>query len=171
MWLDPKKTPPYELYQYMRNVDDRDVEKFLSLLTFLPMDEVKRLGALEGSEINKAKEVLAFDVTKAIHGEEEAIKAQQAAKSLFAGAKDEGSIPFTEMDKSIFEEGIGIIDLLREIDLIKSNSEGRRLIQQGGIRIEDAKVGTIEKTITLDDFEDNRLLLRKGKKVYHQIRI
>ncbi len=171
IWLDPEKTPPYELYQYMRNTDDRDVEKFLSLLTFIPIEEVKRLGALEGSDINKAKEVLAFDVTRAIHGEEEAIKAQEAAKSLFEGGADSEDIPFTEMSSAIFEEGIGILDLLREVDLIKSNGEGRRLIQQGGISVDDVKVTAIDKTISLDDFKDNKILLKKGKKVYHQIRI
>ena len=171
IWLDPEKTPPYELYQYMRNTDDRDVEKFLSLLTFIPLDEVKRLGALEGSEINKAKEVLAFDVTRAIHGEEEAIKAQEAAKSLFSGGLESGSIPFTEMEKENFLEGMGILDLLREVHLIKSNGEGRRLIEQGGISIDDVKVEDINKKVELSDFKDNKILLKKGKKVYHQIRI
>ncbi len=171
IWLDPEKTPPYELYQYMRNVDDRDVEKFLSLLTFLPMDEVKRLGALEGSEINKAKEVLAFEVTKAIHGEDEATKAQQGARALFSGSADEGSIPFTEMDKTIFETGIGILDLLKDLGLTKSNSEGRRLVEQGGIHIDDVKIESIDKKVTLDDFKDGKILIRKGKKVYHQVRI
>lgn len=171
IWLDSEKTPPYELYQYMRNTDDRDVEKFLSLLTFIPLDEVKRLGALEGSEINKAKEVLAFDVTRAIHGEKEAIKAQEAAKALFSGGTESGSIPFTEMENSLFVEGIGILDLLREVHLIKSNGEGRRLIQQGGISIDNIKVETIDKIVTLDDFKENKILLKKGKKVYHQVRI
>ena len=171
IWLDPEKTPPYELYQYLRNTDDRDVEKFLSLLTFLPMEEVKRLGSLEGAEINKAKEVLAFEVTKMIHGEEEAAKAQKAAKALFYGGAEEGSIPFTEMDRSVFEEGIGILDLLREVGLTKSNSEGRRLIEQGGISIDDVKVETIERKVTLDDFKDGKIMIRKGKKVYHQVRI
>jgi tyrosyl-tRNA synthetase len=171
IWLDPQKTPPYELYQYMRNVDDRDVEKFLSLLTFLPMDEVKRLGALEGAEINKAKEVLAFEVTKMIHGEEEAKKSELGAKSLFSGKADEGSIPFTEMNSSIFKEGIGILDLLKDLGLTKSNGEGRRLVEQGGISIDDVKVETIDKSVTLDDFKDNKILIRKGKKVYHQVRI
>lgn len=170
IWLDPNKTPPYEMYQYLRNTDDRDVEKFLALLTFLPMDEVRRLGALEGAEINKAKEVLAFEVTKTIHGEEEAIKAQQAAKALFAGGAEEGSIPSTEMDKSIFENGIGIIDLLKETGLIKTNSEGRRLIEQGGITIDDIKVETNDKQVTLNDFNDGKILIRKGKKVYHQVK-
>lgn len=171
IWLDPQKTPPYELYQYMRNVDDRDVEKFLSLLTFLPMDEVKRLGALEGAEINKAKEVLAFEVTKMIHGEEEAKKSELGAKSLFSGKADEGSIPFTEMNSSIFKEGIGILDLLKDLGLTKSNGEGRRLVEQGGISIDDVKVETIDKSVILDDFKDNKILIRKGKKVYHQVRI
>lgn len=171
IWLDPNKTPPYELYQYMRNVDDRDVEKFLALLTFLPMDEVRRLGAFKDAEINKAKEVLAFEVTKLIHGEEEATKAQNAARALFSGGVDEVSIPFTEMDKKIFEEGIGILDLLKELGLTKSNGEGRRLVEQGGIVIDDVKVEAIDKTVTLDDFKDGKILIRKGKKVYHQVRI
>ena len=171
IWLDPEKTSPYEFYQYLRNSDDRDVEKFLSLLTFLPMEEVKRLGALEGAEINKAKEVLAFEVTKMVHGEEEAIKAQEASRALFEGAMAGGSIPFTELDESTFEKGMGILDLLKEVKLTKSNGEGRRLVEQGGITIDDEKVEDINKTITLKDFKDGKLLIRKGKKVYHQIRI
>ena len=171
IWLDANKTSPYELYQYLRNTDDRDVEKFLALLTFLPMEEVKRLGSLEGAEINKAKEVLAYEVTKLIHGEEEATKAQKAAKALFMGGKEEGSIPYTEMDKSEFEEGIRILDLLTKVGLTKSNSEGRRLIEQKGIAIDDVKVSDIGKIITLDDFKDGKLMIRKGKKVYHQIRL
>lgn len=171
IWLDPEKTPPYELYQYMRNVDDRDVEKFLSLLTFLPMDEVKRLGALEGAEINKSKEVLAFEVTKLIHGEEEAKKSELAAKALFAGAAEEGAIPFTEMDKVIFEKGIGILDLLKDLGLTKSNGEGRRLVEQGGISIDDVKIEDIKQEITLNDFKDEKIMIRKGRKVYHQVRI
>ena len=171
IWLDPEKTPPYELYQYLRNVDDRDVEQFLALLTFLPMEEVRQLGALEGAEINRAKEVLAFEVTKIIHGEEEATKSQQAARALFSGTKDEGNIPFTNMDKLTFQEGIGIVDLLKDLGLIKSNSEGRRLIQQGGITIDDEKVEDTSKIVSLDDFQDGKLMVRKGKKVYHQVRI
>lgn len=171
VWLDPKKTSPYEFYQYLRNTDDRDVEKFLALLTFLPMDEVRRLGSLEGAEINKAKEVLAFEVTKMVHGEEEAIKAQNAARALFSGAQEEGSIPFTEFDKSVFEKGIGILELLSKVGLTKSNSEGRRLIEQNGLSMNDEKVKGIEKTVTLEDFNEGKLMLKKGKKVYHQIRI
>lgn len=171
IWLDAEKTPPYELYQYMRNVDDRDVENFLSLLTFLPLEEVKRLGALEGAEINKAKEVLAFEVTKAIHGEEEAKKAELGAKSLFSGSADEGSIPFTEMDPSVFEEGIGILNLLTEVGLTQSNGEARRLVQQGGISIDDVKVDSFKKIVTLDDFKDNKILIKKGRRHFHQVQI
>lgn len=171
VWLDPKKTSPYELYQYLRNTDDRDVEKFLALLTFLPMDEVRRLGSLEGAEINKAKEVLAFEVTKMVHGEEEAIKAQNAARALFSGSQEEGSIPYTEFDKSVFEKGIGILELISKVGLTKSNSEGRRLIEQNGLSMNDEKVNNIEKIVTLEDFNEGKLMLRKGKKVYHQVRI
>lgn len=171
IWLDPEKTPPYELYQYLRNVDDRDVEKFLRLLTFIPMDEIQELASLEGSEINKAKEILAFEVTKTIHGEGEAVKAQNAARALFAGEQKEGAIPFTEIDKRQLEAGMGIIELLRKAELIKSNSEGRRLINQGGISIDDERVQSIHRQVTLDEFVDGKLLLRKGRKVYHQIRV
>ena len=171
IWLDEEKTPPYELFQYMRNTDDRDVEKFLSLLTFLPMEEVKRLGSLEGAEINKAKEVLAFEVTSAIHGKEKAKAAQDASKALFKGGDEQGSIPFTEMESSVFTDGIGVLDLLRELGLIKSNSEGRRLIEQGGISIDDQKINAIDKKISLEDFNDGKILIKKGKKVYHQVKI
>ncbi|TJX15606.1 tyrosine--tRNA ligase [Tissierella creatinini] len=171
IWLDPNKTPPYDLYQYMRNVDDRDVEKFLALLTFLPMDEVKKLGDLKDAEINKAKEVLAFEVTKLIHGETEAAKAQNAARALFSGGVDADSIPSTEMDKNIFIEGIGILDLLKTLELTKSNGEGRRLVEQGGIVIDDVKIDAADKIITAEDFKDGKILIRKGKKIYHQVRI
>ena len=171
IWLDKEKTTPYELFQYLRNVDDRDVEKFLALLTFLPMEEVRRLGALKDSEINMAKEVLAYEVTQMVHGKEEADKALEASKSLFAGSADSESIPTTDMDSKLFEEGIGILDLMRELGLIKTNSEGRRLVEQGGVTIDGEKVDAIEKLVTLDDFKDGRILIRKGKKVYHQVKI
>ncbi len=171
IWLDKEKTSPYELFQYLRNVDDRDVEKFLALLTFLPLDEVRQLGALEGAGINKAKEVLAHEVTKMIHGQDEADNALKAAKALFANGMDESSIPSTTMDKSIFDEGIGILDLMRELGLIKSNSEGRRLVQQGGVSIDDEKVEAVDKLVTLYDFKDGKILIKKGKKTYHQVQI
>ena len=171
IWLDADKTSPYEFYQYIRNIDDRDVEKTLALLTFLPMDEVRRLGALEGSEINKAKEVLAFEVTKLVHGEEEAQKAQEAAKALFSGGANLANIPFTEMNTKDFEEGKDILTLLQELALIPSRAEGRRLIQQGGLTIDEESISDPNLVINLDRFKDNKLLIRKGKKVYHQVRL
>ncbi|MBV1820281.1 tyrosine--tRNA ligase [Anaerosalibacter bizertensis] len=171
IWLDPEKTPPYELYQYLRNVDDRDVENFLAVLTFLSMEEVRKLGALEGAEINKGKEVLAFEVTKMVHGEEEALKAQKAAKSLFEGGIKSDSIPTTEISKSELEKGIGILNLLTEVGLTKSNGEARRLIKQGGLYMEDKRLSDPNKIINIEDFTDNKLLLRKGKKVYHQVKL
>lgn len=171
VWLDPKKTTPYEFYQYWRNVADSDVEKCLSLLTFLPMDEIKKLGSLEGSEINKAKEILAYEVTNIVHGEEEAKKAMEASKALFAGGASGGSIPTTNMDKDTFENGINILDALVTLKLAPSKSEARRLVTQGGIKVNDVKIDSIEHKITLNDFTENKLLIQKGKKVFHQIEI
>ncbi len=172
IWLDPEKTSPYDFYQYWRNVDDPDVENCLALLTFLPMDEVRRLGSLKDEEINRAKEVLAYEVTKLVHGEEEAIKCQKAAQALFgnnAGASD--SMPCTEMKKEQFTNGMDIISLLSETGLITSKSEGRRLIQQGGIYVENERVNDIAFQVTLDKFTDNKLMLRKGKKIYHLVKL
>ncbi len=171
VWLDPKKTTPYEFYQYWRNVADSDVEKCLSLLTFLPMDEIKKLGSLEGSEINKAKEILAYEVTNIVHGEEEAKKSMEASKALFAGGASGGSIPTTNMDKDTFKNGINILDALVTLKLAPSKSEARRLVTQGGIKVNDVKIDSIEHKITLNDFTENKLLIQKGKKVFHQIEI
>ncbi len=171
VWLDSEKTSPFDFYQYWRNVDDADVEKCLALLTFLPMDEVKRLGALEGAEINKAKETLAYEVTKLVHGEGEAQKAHDAAKALFSNGALTEDIPFTEIPNDDLAKGIGILTLLNKADIISSNSEGRRLINQGGISINEEKVEDPQLVITKDDFKDNALMIRKGKKVYHQIRL
>ncbi len=170
IWLDPNKTSPYEFYQYWRNVEDSNVENCLSLLTFLPMEEVRRLGALEGSEINKAKEVLAYEITKIVHGEEEAIKAQKAAKSLFVGGGSAGSIPTTTISSDTFKNGIDIITLLQKTSLISSRSEGRRLIEQGGIRVNGEVINKIDQNITLDHFnEDKNCMVQKGKKSFHRI--
>ena len=167
VWLDANKTTPYEFYQYWRNVDDADVEKCLALLTFLPMDEVRRLGALKDAEINKAKEVLAYEVTKLVHGQEEAEKAQQAAKALFGGGAQAGSIPTTTFTADQFAEGMNIITLLQETGLIKSSSEGRRLIEQGGLLIQDVKITDFKHVVTLADFSDNQIMIKKGKKTFH----
>ena len=171
VWLDPKKTSPYEFYQYWRNVADSDVEKCLSLLTFLPMEEVRALGSLEGSEINKAKEILAYEVTNIVHGEEEAKKAQEASRALFAGGASGGSIPTTNMDKDSFTDGLNILDALVSLKLAPSKSEARRLVTQGGIKVNDVKIDDINHSLTLNDFTDNKLLIQKGKKVFHQIEL
>ncbi len=146
VWLDPEKTSPYEFYQYWRNVSDSDVEKCLALLTFLPMEEVKKLSSLEGSEINKAKEILAFEVTKIVHGEDEAKKAMEAARSLFEGGVSGGSIPTTNMEKNKFQEGFNILDLLVELKLAPSKSEARRLVQQGGVKVQEQMILKTKKS-------------------------
>lgn len=169
IWLDAERTSPYEFYQYLRNIDDADVENTLALLTFLPMDEVRRLGALEGSEINRAKEVLAFEVTKFVHGEAEAKKAQATAQALFGGGGVDENMPSTVLDRAVFVEGLDILTLLTELGLASSRSEGRRLVQQGGIALGDERVEQIERLVTVDDFADEELIVRKGKKVYHRV--
>lgn len=172
LWLDPEKVSPYDFYQYWRNIDDRDVEKCLSLLTFLPMDEIKRLSSLEGAQINKAKEVLAFELTKMIHSEEEAKKAQEAARALFKDGADMSSVPQTEIDAQKLSDGMELLELLMLTGLTSSKSEGRRLIQQGGIYVADQRIDDVELKITAEDFDDDKtLLLRKGKKVYHMVKL
>lgn len=169
VWLDPDKTSPYDFYQYWRNVDDADVEKCLALLTFLPMEEVRRLGALPGNEINEAKKTLAFEVTKLVHGEEEARKARDAAEALFGGGGSLDLVPSTEIDKEQFKDGMNIIDVLVLTGLVPSKGEGRRLITQGGLLVNDEKADSIELQITLEDFKDGALMMKKGKKTYHRV--
>lgn len=167
LWLDPEKTSPYEFYQYWRNVDDADVEKCLSLLTFIPMDEVKRLSALEGAKINEAKKILAFEITKMIHGEEEALKAKTAAEALFGGGQDMSSVPSVEIEEAVL--GIGLIDFLVEKGILKTKSEGRRLVQQNGLNIGDSKVTDFTMPITKDLFANGEFLVKIGKKKYHKV--
>lgn len=170
LWIDPAKTSPFEMFQYLRNVEDADVENCLSLLTFLPMDEVRRLGALEGAEINMAKETLAFEFVKIVHGEEEAKKALEAAKALFAGGADMSNVPTTEIEKSEFEgEGMGVLDLMNACGLAPTRSEARRNVQQGGVSINGEKVTSIDHKITVDDFGDEGVLIKKGKKKFHRV--
>ncbi len=169
IWLDPEKTPPYDLFQYMRNVDDRDVEKFLLQLTFLPTEECHKLGKLEDAEINKAKEILAYEVTKEIHGEEEAIKALEASRSLFEGGKSSENMNTEELDKNLFKEGYGLLNLLKDLNLTSSNSEARNLIKQGGISLNGKTVNDHSMSVSLDDFENNELIIKKGKKVYLRV--
>ena len=172
LWLDATKTTPYEFYQYWRNVEDADVNKCLRMLTFLPMDEVNRLSSLKDAEINKAKEVLAYEVTKLVHGEEEAEKAQSAARALFAGGGNMANVPTTVMDKARFEgEGIGVVALIKELKLVPSNGEGFRTIEQGGLTIDDVKVTDPKMKITLDSFKDGSILIKKGKKTFHKVEL
>lgn len=167
LWLDAEKTSPYDFYQYWRNVDDADVEKCLALLTFLPMTEVRRLGALKDKEINLAKKTLAFEVTKLIHGQSEAEKAQQAAEALFGGAGKLDNAPTVSVTADTI--GAKLLDVLVTTGIIPSKSEGRRLIQQGGLYIGDDKVADPDFLLTAGLFENNSLLVRKGKKNYHRI--
>lgn len=167
LWLDPEKTSPYDFYQYWRNVNDADVEKCLSLLTFLPMDEVRKLSCLKDKEINEAKKVLAFEVTKLVHGEDEAIKAKQAAEALFGAGGDLGNIPTSTISRD--KLGQKILDILIEASVIPSKSEGRRLIQQGGLTVNDEKITDMDTIIDESFFKDGKMLVRRGKKNYNQI--
>jgi tyrosyl-tRNA synthetase len=167
LWLDADKTSPYDFYQYWRNVDDADVEKCLALLTFLPMDEVRRLGALKGQEINIAKKTLAFEVTKLIHGSDEAVKARQAAEALFGGSGALDNAPTVTIAPGMV--GGKLLDILAATGIIPSKGEGRRLIQGGGLYLGDSKVTDHELLLTADLFSDGSLLVRKGKKTYHRI--
>ena len=171
VWLSAEKTSPYDFYQYWRNVDDSDVIKCLKMLTFLSLEEIAELEKLEGAEINKAKEVLAFELTKLVHGEEEATKAQNTARTVFAGGGKDANMPSTDLTKDELGEGIQILDLLVKCELISSKGEGRRLITQNGISVNDAKVTDIFLEIKEDDFTDNELVIKKGKKVYHKVNL
>ncbi len=171
LWLDSKKTSPYEFYQYWRNIDDADVKKCLSLLTFLPMDEIEKLSSLEGSKINNAKEKLAYEVTMMIHGEKEAKKAYETSKALFSKGTDDENMPHTIIGKDFLKEENTILDLLKKSGLTKSNGEGRRLIKQGGVSINEEKVDDIFLAITKDLFVEGKLTIKKGKKTFHQIRL
>lgn len=171
VWLSAEKTSPYDFYQYWRNVDDSDVIKCLKMLTFLSLEEIAELEKLEGAEINKAKEVLAFELTKLVHGEEEATKAQNTARTVFAGGGKDANMPSTDLTKDELGEGIQILDLLVKCGLILSKGEGRRLITQNGISVNDAKVTDIFLEIKEDDFTNNELVIKKGKKVHHKVNL
>ncbi len=168
VWLDPKKTTPYEFYQYWRNVDDADVLKCIKMLTFLPLDEIKKMESWEGSELNKAKEILAFELTNLVHGEEEANKAQSAARALFSQGADDSNMPKTTVEEADLEDGkITVLSLMIKAGLIKSNGEGRRLIQQGGVSLNGEKVTDVFATVTADDLKEG-VTVKKGKKVFHK---
>jgi tyrosyl-tRNA synthetase len=167
VWLDKEKTSPYEFYQYWRNVNDSDVEKCLALVTFLPMDEVRKLGALRDAEINEAKKVLAYEVTKIIHGEEEAEKAKSAAEALFSGAGNLENVPTSTINNDMLNKSL--LDVLVELKIIPSKGEGRRLIQQNGLSINDIKVDDINRPLAVEDFDQGFALIKRGKKNYNRI--
>ena len=168
VWLDAEKTTPYEFYQYWRNVDDGDVIKCMKLLTFIPMNEINEYAKLEGAELNKAKEALAYSLTELVHGKEEADKAQAAAKALFAGGADDSNMPTTEVEQSDLEDGkITVLSLMIKAGMIKSNGEGRRLIQQGGISVNDEKISDVFTAVSADELKDS-IIVKKGKKVFHK---
>lgn len=168
VWLDAEKTTPYEFYQYWRNVDDGDVIKCMKLLTFIPMSDINEYAKLEGAELNKAKEVLAYSLTELVHGKEEADKAQTAAKALFAGGSDDSNMPTTTVENADFEDGkVTVLSLMIKAGMIKSNGEGRRLIQQGGISVNDEKITDVFTAVSKDDLA-NGIVVKKGKKVFHK---
>ena len=169
VWLSAEKTSPYDFYQYWRNVDDGDVIKCLKMLTFLSLEEIDELAKLEGSEINKAKEILAHELTELVHGKEEADKAQEAARAIFSNKTNTDNMPSTTLTEADFADGeIGILDLMKKCGLIPSNGEGRRLIQQGGVSVDDEKVTDVYAKVAKSDFEKGYVVIKKGKKVYHK---
>ncbi len=171
VWLDPNKTSPFEFYQYWRNVADADVLKCLRMLTFLPLEQIDEMDKWEGSQLNTAKEILAYELTKLVHGEEEANQAQKAAKALFVGGGMAGSVPTKEYPKETLDNGIDIITLLVDAKLAASRSEGRRLVQQGGVTVNDVKVPAFDTVYSSKDFnEEGALMIRKGKKGFCQIK-
>ena len=168
VWLDPNKTSPFEFYQYWRNIDDADVVKCLKMLTFLPLDEIEKMDSWEGSQLNAAKEILAFELTKLVHGEEEAMKAQNAARALFAGGSDNSDMPTTILTDNDFAEGeISVLDMMLKAEMIKSKGEGRRLIDQGGVSVNEQKISSPLTALKLSDF-DKDVIIKKGKKVFHK---
>ncbi|MCL1877534.1 MAG: tyrosine--tRNA ligase, partial [Defluviitaleaceae bacterium] len=172
VWLSADKTPPYEFYQYWRNVEDSTVVRNLKLLTFLPLDEIADMATWQGAELNRAKDILAYEITKIVHGADEADKAQAAAKALFAGGGDLENMPTTDVSRHEIADGINIIAFLEKLALIPSRGEGRRLIQQGGVKINDVKIDSHERVISESDFSDEGfVLVQKGKKIFHRAKL
>ena len=170
VWLDPEKTSPYEFYQYWRNVVDADVLKCIRMLTFLPLEEIDKMDSWEGSQLNTAKEILAFELTKLVHGEEEATKAQQAAKALFSNGGNTDNMPTTELSPDDFTDGeVSVIDVMLKAGIIKSKGEGRRLVDQGGVSVDDEKIKDTLFTLKVSDFEKGHVIVKKGKKVFHKV--
>ena len=172
VWLDPEKTSPYEFYQYWRNVGDADVLKCLRMLTFLPLEQIDEMDKWEGSQLNTAKEILAFELTKLVHGEEEARKAQDAAKALFVGGGDMSNVPSTQLTGEDLTDGsIGVLDLMVKCKLAPSKKEARRLVEQGGVEVNGQKVAVVAAAYTAADLSGEGLMIKKGKKVFHKATI
>ncbi|MDI9515321.1 MAG: tyrosine--tRNA ligase [Clostridiaceae bacterium] len=169
VWLDPEKTSPYDFYQYWRNVQDADVINCLKLLTFVPMDRINEMVTWKDARINEAKKVLAYEVTAIVHGKEEADKAHKAAEAIFSKGVASDDMPSVTIERSVLKDGINILDLLTRTGLIPSKGEGRRLIQQGGLYLNNARVDTIDRRVNESDLEDSRIIIRKGKKSYFRI--
>ncbi len=169
VWLDPNKTSPFEFYQYWRNVDDADVLKCIRMLTFLPLEEIEKMSSWEGAQLNEAKDILAYELTKLVHSEEEAEKARAASKALFSGAGDAEHMPTTELTNDDFGGGsIDIMSLMVKCGLAPSRGEARRLVQQGGVSVNDEKVTAIDATFGCEQFTGDGVIIRKGKKVFHR---
>ncbi len=168
VWLDPNKTTPFEFFQYWRNVSDDDVMKCIRMLTFIPLEEIRAMDEWDASRINEKKEVLAFELTKLVHGEEEAVKAREASHALFAGGGDDANMPSTAIPADeVPENGLGVIDLLKKCGLVAGSGEARRLVEQGGIQLNGEKVADISRTVTKEELQTG-VMIRKGKKVYHK---
>ncbi len=170
VWLDPEKTSPYEFYQYWRNVGDRDVLKCIRMLTFLPLEEIDAMDSWEGAQLNEAKDILAFELTKLVHGEDEAAKAREASKALFGGGANLENMPTTVLSDDDFNDGkIDILDVLLKTGITKSRGEGRRLVQQGGVSVDDNKVTDIGASFTAEALKENAIIVKKGKKIFHKV--
>ena len=170
VFLDPKRTSPYEFFQYWRNIEDAKVEECLGLLTFLPMDEVRRLGAYKDEKINEAKEVLAYEITKIVHGKEEADKALEAARAVFAGGGKSSNMPSSEVKRADLQSGLELMGVLVDTKLCTNRSDARRMIEQGGVSVNDNKVSDIKAILTVDDLDaDGEIVIKKGKKSYHRL--
>jgi len=169
VWLDPNKTSPYDFYQYWRNVDDADVLKCIRMLTFLPIEQINEMDAWEGAQLNKAKEILAWELTNMVHGEEEANKAQAAAKALFGAGAVSADMPSTEIPEADFGEGLTIVDIMVKCKLTGSKGEARRLVDQGGVAVNDVKVASPMQIFTAEDVKKGDFVIKKGKKVFHKV--
>ena len=171
VWLDPNKTTPYDFYQYWRNVGDSDVLKCIRMLTFLPLEQIDEMDKWEGSQLNRAKEILAYELTALVHGEEEAKKAEESAKALFGAGGNNANMPTSTLTDADFENGnINVLSMLVATGLCPSRGEARRLVQQGGVTIDDVKVASIDESLARERFEGEGVIVRKGKKVYHRVK-